>query len=264
MLSPQAEACFEFLKNQQGEYDVVMFCDGRSIKCRRSCEDASKHMRNLHEAWVVHKPTTRSMGRRVAFGADNKETILVSMPIARVKMTAAPRAEFHCAGEETTHETTYTGVPTAPWGSLPLLEKSQKQELTGRDPPASKDTVFDASLGMPLFWQERKTPDLWKRLLRDVKGKAVFDLTPGSGTLARSCMELGVSYAGVCRSATQALWLMNICDRQALRQLCTKGLPLYHQSVSQCIEAHFRELLDFLNDQDAAEDTEAPEAAVGP
>ena len=72
-------------------------------------------------------------------------------------------------------------------------------------------------------------------------------------------MEMGVSFAGVCRSPTQASWLMNICDRQALRQLCTKSCALYHQTLSSCIQAHFTELLDRLNDQDAVDDTEAPE-----
>ena len=52
---------------------------------------------------------------------------------------------------------------------------------------------------------------------------------------------------------------MNICDRQALRQLCTKGCALYHQSLSTCIQSHFNELLDRLNEQGAADDTEGPE-----
>ena len=77
-----------------------------------------------------------------------------------------------------------------------LSDKEQNREINGRDPPAPKDTVVDASLGMPLFWQERKTPALWKRLLGDVRGKAVFDITPGSGALARACMSLRISTAG--------------------------------------------------------------------
>ena len=112
-LAPHAEACFDFLKKQLAPSDVVMLCDGRSIMCRRSCENATKDMRNVHEAWVVYKPTKR-LGRRVAFGADNREAIIVSMPVPRTRMTATPRSEFSCAGEESTHETTYTGVPTAP------------------------------------------------------------------------------------------------------------------------------------------------------
>ena len=84
-------------------------------------------MRNDHEACVVYKPTKRlGRSRKVAYAGDNKETILVSMPVNRTKMTATPRHEFQGAGEESSHETTYTGVPTAPWGSLPLIAANEQ------------------------------------------------------------------------------------------------------------------------------------------
>ena len=172
------------------------------------------------------------------------------------------RSEFDGAGEETTHETTYTGVPTAPWASLPFLDKEHKQQIIGRDPQVPAATLFDASGGIPLFWQERKTPVLWKRLLSDVKARAVFDLTPGSGALARTCMEEGIAYAAVCQSPIHASWLMNICDRQALRLMCKQRCPLYYQSLATCIQKHFGELLDRLNDQDAAADTDAPDEVL--
>ena len=166
------EVCFAFMKTQTAPGAVIILCDGRSIACRRACEDASQNMRHVHEAWVVYKPTKR-LGRRVAYGADNRDTIIVSMPVASTYMKTTDRPEFQGAGEETTHETTYTGVPLAPWGSLPLIARGRKSQITGRvDTPAPSDTIFDASLGMPLFWQERKPPALWKRLLADVKGKS--------------------------------------------------------------------------------------------
>ena len=112
-LAPHADSCLAFLQTQTGPSDVVMLCDGRSIACRRKCEEASNKMRNVHEAWVVYLPTKR-LGRRVAYGADTRETIIVSMPLCRTKMTATPVSEFKGAGEESTHETSYTGVPTAP------------------------------------------------------------------------------------------------------------------------------------------------------
>jgi hypothetical protein len=68
-------------------------------------------------------------------------------------------------------------------------------------------------------------------------------------------LERGIIYAGVCRSATHSSWLVNICDRQALRQMCTKGCALFHQSLITCVNQHFKELLDRLNEQDKAEDT---------
>ena len=72
-------------------------------------------------------------------------------------------------------------------------------------------------------------------------------------------MELVIPYAGGCRSPTHASWLMNICDRQALRQLATQGCYLYHQSLSTCIQNHFADILGHLNEQDASAATEAPE-----
>ena len=70
---------------------------------------------------------------------------------------------------------------------------------------------------------------------------------------------MGVSYAGVCRSPIHAKWLVNICDLQALRQLCTPGCGLYNPTLSTCIQSHFAQILDRLNDKDASDDTEAPE-----
>jgi hypothetical protein len=129
-LGTSAEAAFQFLVAQTAPCDVIVLCDGRSRTCRRKLEGVADSLRNVHEAWAVYKPTKR-LGRKVAFGADNKECILVSMPLPRTKIAATPRGEFAAAGEETTHETTYTGVPTAPWGSLPLLAADKKQEIFG-------------------------------------------------------------------------------------------------------------------------------------
>ena len=47
-LAPHAEACFAFMKNQAAPSDVVLLCDGRSIMCRRSCENATKDLRHVH------------------------------------------------------------------------------------------------------------------------------------------------------------------------------------------------------------------------
>ena len=59
---------------------------------------------------------------------------MVSMPVPRTRITATPRDEFQGASEERTHESTYTGFPTAPWGSLPLLDEEQKRDINGHCP----------------------------------------------------------------------------------------------------------------------------------
>ena len=139
------------------------------------------------------------------------------------------------------------------------MQASSKQTIMGHALEVPKDAIFDSSLGVPLFWQERKTVACWKALMSDVKAKAVFDLTPGSGALARACMELGTNYAGLARSSEHCSWLQNILDRHALRAICTSGGPLFHQDLQQCIQQHFSDVLEQLNEVDKAVSTELKE-----
>ena len=254
-LGTAASPYLEWLNEVNGSYDVTMVGDGRSRKSRKEIDVACGEARNLHEAWITYSPTKR-LGRRVAYAADNKEVILVSMPLPRTQCKTNSRSEFVAAGEETTHETTYTGVPTAPWGSLPLMQAESKSKIIGCPTDFPRGEIFDSTLGVPLFWQERKTAACWKALLQDVSAKAVFDLTPGSGVCGRACMELGLSYACVTRDAEHCSWLQNIFDRHALRAICTSGGPLHNADLEESIKAHFEDVLQQLNDQDGAEDGE--------
>ncbi len=255
-----ADTWVEWALTQAAPSDVLMFADGRSRQCRRAIERLCDKARNQHEAWIVYRPTRR-LGRRVAFAADNKEMVLVSMPLARTQVATTPRTHYNQAGEDSTHETTYTGVEPAPWGSLPLMLASDKEKVVGHAPEVPKSAVFDTGMGVPLYWQERKTVTCWKALLGDVQAKAVYDLTPGSGACARAAMQLGATYACVTRNAEHGSWLQNIVDRQALRSICEAGHPLHQQDLAQCVHDHFEDILDQLNQQDAAVDTE-PAAQV--
>ena len=125
----------------------------------------------------------------------------------------------------------------------------------GHEPAAPQGGVFDTSVGQPLFWQERKSVSCLKALLADVQAKTVFDLTPGSGACGRAAMEMGLVYACVTRNVEHSSWLQNIFDRQALRGICESNGPLHEQDLSQCIQEHFSEVLDQLNDMDAVADT---------
>ena len=250
-----ADVALSWVCSQTGPTDVVLLCDGRSRTCRKTLEEAAKDSRHLHEEWIIYKPTKR-LGRRVVFGADNKEMLLVSMPVPRTQMTTMPRQEYAAAGEETTHEATYTGVPTAPWGSLPVMSKEYKQSIMGMSVDVPKDTLFDSALGLPLFWQERKTVTCWRALMETHNARAVFDVTPGCGAAARAAMDLGVQYACVTRCHEHSSWLQNIVDRQALRNICVSGGPLFHQDLAKCIAAHFQDTMEGLNRMDEAEDEE--------
>ena len=175
----------------------------------------------------------------------------MSMPLNRTQIAATMRDDqFTRAGEESTHETTYTGVDPAPWGTLPLMAVTEKAKVTGAAPATPQAEIFDTGVGMPLFWQERKSVQCWKTLLRDVNAKAVFDLTPGSGACARAAMSAGLTYACMVGSAEHCSWLQNILDCQALRFICEAGGPLHQQDLAQCIQEHFAETLEQVNQQD--------------
>ena len=67
-------------------------------------------------------------------------------------------------------------------------------------------------------------------------------------------MELGLT-----QHAEHASWLQNILDRQALRAICTVGGALHNADLDHLIKAHFKEVLQQLNDQDGAKDCDPQE-----
>ena len=50
----------------------------------------------------------------------------------------------------------------------------------------------------PMFWQESKPGGMFCQLFKDLKVKAVFDFTPGSGACASAAMVEGILYHGLC------------------------------------------------------------------
>ena len=129
--SGTADVLVNWLQSNKGNADCLFVSDGRSRSCRKKIDKIIDNPRHAHEAWIVFKPTQR-LGRRVAYAADNKEIILVSMPLSRTQLSAAPREQMNSAGEETTHETSYTGAVPIPWGALPLLTPADKAKIVGR------------------------------------------------------------------------------------------------------------------------------------
>ena len=145
-----------------------------------------------------------------------------------------------------------------------MLSPADQAKIVGY-PPASPPSsaskkVFDASLGLPLFWTERKTPAIWEQLLKHLGATTVFDTAPGSGQCARACMQAVISYSCVAKNAEHGSWLINVLDRVALALVCKEKCPLYQQDLSECVREHFSETLDQLNEQDAAEETHIGEA----
>jgi hypothetical protein len=109
------------------------------------------------------------LGRKVAFAADSKEVILVSTPVPRTQIPVKVRVSVgHAAGEESTHDTSYTGVPSMAWSQMPRVSASDKARIWGAEAERPRQELFDTTLGQPLLWQERKTPAFWACLLTDL------------------------------------------------------------------------------------------------
>jgi hypothetical protein len=248
-----AKHMIEWMLSQVGAQDVLVFCDGRSRSCRSKLEDMTKHMRHLSEVWVVYKPSPR-LGRKVSFASDNRETIMISTPVSRTLLPVRVRDEFGAAGENSTHDSSYTGVPPLPWGGVPLLSPSDKAKIMGHDPMDPGIRLFDVALGQPLFWSERKSPSFFKRMLSDLSAKVVVDCTPGSGSAARACMDLGLHYLAFARNPEHVSWLVNVTDRAALQAIVATGSPLFNQDLAQAITTHFQDILDQLHEADNCKD----------
>jgi hypothetical protein len=252
-----AKHVIEWMLQQVGPHDVLVFCDGRSRTCRSKLEEMTKTVRHHSEVWVVYSPTPR-LGRKVSFASENREVIQLSTPVNRTMLPVRVRDEFGAAGENSTHDSSYTGVPPLPWGGVPLLSQSDKEKIMGHIPETPKVRLFDVALGQPLFWAERKSAAFFRRLFADLSAKVVVDCTPGSGSAARACLDLGLHYLGFAKNAEHMSWLMNVTDRAALQAIAATGTPLFNQDLAHAISTHFQDILDQLHEADNCKD-DAPD-----
>ena len=119
--------------------------------------------------------------------------------------------------------------------------------------PSPAAGMFDvAARGHPFSWTERKPLSWYEVFLPEVRAALVVDYSPGSGAMARACLNLGIEYVGICRTESHCSWLCNILNKAAVECMSRNGSPLYQQDLVSCINAHFMELIDELHQQDAA------------
>ena len=253
----------EFMTNQTSPWDVLLSFDGRNMADRKLMEPIMEPCRNVCEVWIVYEPTKR-LGRRVAWGSDNKEICWMSFPVPRTSLTTKDRGGQAAAKwAETTHSSFYAGVPPAPWQSLPLISAADKASVLGKPPTEPATKIFDADRGMPLYWQERKPVDLWADLLSSLDAKLVVDLSPGSGSAGRAAMRLGINYVAACREEAHASWVSHILDREACELIVKAKSPLFEQDLANLIKTHFAEVLSQMDERakatDASDDDEAAE-----
>ena len=124
--------------------------------------------------------------------------------------------------------------------------------MVGAAPSPAAGLFNVAGRGHPFSWKGTKPIAWYRRLISDIAAGLVIDLTPGSGALARACLEAGVQYVGICRKPEQASWLINVLNRAAVECTTRNGTALYEQDLASCLTDHFKEIIEELHDQYAA------------
>lgn len=92
-------------------------------------------------------------------------------------------------------------------------------------------------------------------LLQDFGAVAVYDLSPGSGLLAKTCLNLGLPYLACCRHPKQVAFLQNVCDRAALAAMTKAGTPSHCKDTAVLIEEHFKDILAQWGEMASQKDT---------
>ena len=183
--------------------------------------------------------------------------VFVELPISRFTWAV---------GEEDTHSSTLSGVHPLTWWQMPLISEEDKKQVLGHAVQKPYAKFYDATMGQPLFWNERKTMQYWKALIQRFKIKKVINFSPGCGMLERTCLDMGIPCTAVCRNSTHANWILNILDRAAIASIVTKGTSLYDAEIKSSVERLFQDMVDRLRAQDN-DDNAMPSTAdedVGP
>ena len=89
-----------------------------------------------------------------------------------------------------------------------------------------------------------------------MKAKAVFDATPGSGQLARACLELGVTYTGVAKNSQHCKFLNTVIDRYAVALVGKSGSACHDPDLAALAKEHLHDVSEIIAQQDMAADTE--------
>ena len=256
-----------FLKTQKGPYDVILAFDGRNYEDRHVMEPVMRKLRYLCEVWLVYAPSKRLGKRAVAWASDTRETGWISLPMARTLIPTKVRQSAAKDWSASTHDSTYTNVPQVPWDGLPQIAVADKLRVLApclnagadQDLPKPPVRIFDCDSGMPLYWQELKPVVWWEDILHCLDAKIVVDLSPGSGSVGRACLRLGIEYLACCRTEHHSSWLANVLDRESCELIVTNQSPLFEQDLSVMLKTHFSDVLDQLNVQKQAKDTEPEE-----
>ena len=246
---------FKAAMRPSGPADVSVVFDGGSRAARRDMEDIVEENKWCYCSEIAltykapKKPPTG--GRLNLFSRKNWETGFVQSRFSSNRWIVKERTDFNVGGEEDSYDASYSGIARRSRFSLPLMAADERDIIVG-DSPSPAAGMFDVSeRGHPFAWQEKKPIAWYARFLDDISAGLVLDFTPGSGALARACLEEGTQYIGITKKPEHASWLTNVLNRASVECTTRSGTALYEQTLADCLKDHFKELIEELHAQDA-------------
>ena len=124
--------------------------------------------------------------------------------------------------------------------------------------PTPPSRLFDASMGQPLFWSERKSPAFWGSLLEDLGAGSVVEVgSVGGAALGRACLMAGIPYVGLVQNQDHCNWVENLLDKTAVTLIAQSGSSLHAQDLGQLIKEHFADVMEEVEEMDQAVDPTA-------
>ena len=246
------DAVLDFMAKVAAPGDFAICLDGRMRPVRSYIEEKlSAGGKSPEEFFIFYASEVDSSGgNKIFMGAKMHEVAYVNLPIPRQRMTVVKRSDqFLPTGADSTHCSTFANVPLPSVVALPRISALEKatvfpEGLPMGDPPrAPFPSKWDFG-GVPLFWRESKTRELWEAILAMFNIKTIVDFTPGSGALACAAMSRGLKYVGLVDDAKHLAWLQNLLDAASLRFIAKKGEVLYMEDLAELIALHYQDLLE--------------------
>ena len=172
--------------------------------------------------------------RQVVFSSNTRETAFLHCSFPKTRMSVQNHGDDSIL-ETSSHYSHFCGLKFPV--SLPKMKPALKESILGK--AQSEIPEKWPTGGIPLFWQESKSKDVYAKLYKSLSAGLVLDMEAGSGQAGLAAMAADCLYVGVCKDADHARWVANILDKQALALMVTSGHMLYNQTWKDSINDIF-------------------------